>query len=61
MKNIDEVIYCGLAGDTTAANLFLCVNPFCQEFTTAIAPTTLEQVLPDMRGCGGAGFSATSV
>ncbi|MDZ7922274.1 calcium-binding protein [Rhodoferax sp.] len=41
-----------VAGDTTAANLFLGVNPFYREFTTPIAPTTLAQGLPEMRGSG---------
>jgi hypothetical protein len=41
-----------VAGDTTAANLFLGVNPFYREFTDTIAPTTQAQNLPNMRGSG---------
>lgn len=41
-----------VAGDTTAANLFLGVNPFYREFTTPIPLTAQAQALPEMRGSG---------
>ncbi len=41
-----------VAADTTAANLFLGVNPFYRQFTNSIALTTQAQNLPNMQGSG---------